>query len=103
MVELEVIEIIKKLNKLFSENNIHIKKEYLFGSYAKNEHNEWSDIDLAVISDDFGGNKFIDKNKIRRIYLQISNKFDIIPFNPTDFTKDNPFVKEIIETGIIII
>ena len=47
------IEIIKKIiNKNASEYNFFkINKIYIFGSYAKNRQNEYSDIDLHIITD----------------------------------------------------
>ena len=53
------------LNEL-SKNNFKIDKAYLFGSYAKGTNNEWSDIDLAVVSENFEGNRLFDKDKIRQ-------------------------------------
>lgn len=35
------------------KKEIDIKKVILFGSYIRGEQKKWSDIDLAVISDDF--------------------------------------------------
>ena len=35
------------------EPEIHVKKVILYGSYARGRADEWSDIDIAVISDDF--------------------------------------------------
>lgn len=37
------------------EPEIHVKKVILYGSYARGRADEWSDIDLAVISDDLRG------------------------------------------------
>lgn len=35
------------------EPEVHVKKVILYGSYADGRADEWSDIDIAVISDDF--------------------------------------------------
>ncbi len=81
-------------------NNISIKEAILFGSYARGNYCEWSDIDIALVSDLFVGNLIDDKDKIRRITLSISSKIEVIPFSPDDFNLQNPFVKEILATGI---
>jgi predicted nucleotidyltransferase len=88
---------------LLRMNNIPIKNLYLFGSYAKGNNNEWSDIDLALVSDLFEGVRIKDKDKIRKFNLAISSSLEVLPFNPNDFTEDNPFAKEIIESGIRIV
>lgn len=89
--------------RALKKNAIPINQMFLFGSYARGNYSEWSDIDLAVVSDIFEGSRFKDRNKIRRITLFVSSDFEVLPYRPEDFTEDDPFVKEIIETGIRII
>ncbi len=84
-------------------NEFPVKSVYLFGSYAKGEAREYSDIDLAVVSDNFEGSRFFDKKKLNKYILKTSIDLEIHPFRTVDFTEDNPFVKEIINTGLKII
>lgn len=84
-------------------NEFPIKSVYLFGSYAKGEAEEYSDIDLAVVSDNFEGSRFFDKEKLNKYILKTSIDLEIHPFRTMDFTEDNPFVKEIIQTGLKIV
>jgi predicted nucleotidyltransferase len=77
-----------------------IDKAYLFGSYAKGNPDEWSDIDICFFSD-----YFIGKNDIGISLLKKAGKFfpDIV-FEPhavpsSELENDNPFVKEILRTG----
>ena len=37
------------------ESDIKVQKVILFGSHARDQAHEWSDIDLAVVSDDLKG------------------------------------------------
>jgi uncharacterized protein len=90
------------INKL-DKSNFKISKAYLFGSYAKGTFNEWSDIDIALVSENFEGNRFVDKQKIRKIKASIDYDISPLPYRPEDFTEDDLFVKEIIETGIRIV
>jgi uncharacterized protein len=82
---------------------IHVQQAILFGSYASGKFDEWSDIDLAIVSSDFAGNRFEDRNKIRRITLQVNSDISPMPFRPEDFNDSDYFVKEILETGIRIV
>lgn len=84
-------------------NQIPIESAFLFGSYAKGKYNDLSDIDIALVSNIFEGRRISDRSKIRRITLSVSSDLEVIPFNPKDFTLDNPFAREIIETGVRII
>ena len=96
----EVKEKIQKYLKSLKSENIIIIKAVLFGSYASGTFNNWSDIDIALVSDDFVGDRFADKNKIRRATLNAGSDIEPIPFNPADFNEENPFAKEIMKTGI---
>ena len=82
---------------------IHVQQAILFGSYATGKYDEWSDIDLAIVSKDFVGNRFEDRNKIRKITLQVNSDISAMPYRPEDFNDSDYFVKEILETGIRII
>jgi len=82
---------------------IHVQQAILFGSYASGTNDEWSDIDLALVSKDFVGNRFEDRNKIRKITLQVNSDISPIPYRPEDFNDSDYFVKEILETGIRIV
>ena len=100
------IKIHRLLNKYIEElekNRIPIRQAVLFGSYAAGSSNEWSDIDIALVSDVFEGMRIRDRNKIRKITLDISSDLSPLPFRPEDFTPADPFVREIIEHGINIV
>lgn len=99
----------KDLNNLIKELVDLIKTEiavngiYLFGSYANGKAHEYSDIDLALVSDDFEGIRFYDKKRINKYLLKTTTDFEIHPYKTEEFTEDDPFVAEILKTGIKII
>ena len=99
----KIIELVKKFVERAMEDNIHITEAILFGSYAKGTNNEWSDIDIAVVSDDFEGIRLYDNKKIRNAKLKTSIDLETHPYRPEDFTPDNPFVNEILNFGIRIV
>lgn len=98
-----VQKIIDTYLKALEANEIPVKEAILFGSYAHGKYTEWSDIDIALVSTIFEGNRFADRGKIRKINLSVSSDLEVLPFHPKDFTSDDPFVKEIIETGVKIV
>jgi predicted nucleotidyltransferase len=94
-IESYVKEVIKKLNP---------KLIILFGSFASNEINEGSDIDILVVAD--FKEDFLDRIKI----LMDLNKFGI-PIEPIGYTneefeemkkKNNLFVEEVLKKGKIL-
>jgi len=102
MVEIstQILNEIKLLIEELNNNNIKILEAYIFGSYANNSQKEWSDIDIALISEKFEGCRFTDKDKIRDIYLKINWKFSPYPVSIEQY-KNSWFVKkEILQKGI---
>ncbi|MHB1686697.1 MAG: nucleotidyltransferase domain-containing protein [Ignavibacteriaceae bacterium] len=98
--------LLKEFLKVVSVS-IKIKSLYLFGSYAKGENTKYSDIDVAIVSDDFEGIRFYDRQKVDQLIMKpgIYKKFldfEIHPFKTEDFSVDNPFAEEIMKTGIKI-
>lgn len=97
-----VSDIVKRFIDELEKNHIPVKRAVLFGSYATGTYNQWSDIDLAIVSDVFEGDRFRDRGRIRAIKLAISNDLEPLPYRPVDFKIENPFIKKIIETGVPI-
>ena len=98
-----IIKYIKDYIKLLNKNGFTIQQAVLFGSFVSGKYNEFSDIDLALVSDKFEGIRFNDRNLIRKYKFNISADIEPMPFTQADFTKDDPFVKEILATGLRII
>ena len=72
-------KIIDNYIQALQDNDIPVIKAILFGSYAKNRHSEWSDIDIALVSNIFEGNRMTDRGKIRKINLSVSSDLEILP------------------------
>ena len=68
----EIKDLAEQYVKKLNENNIRIKRALIFGSQTLKRANEWSDIDIALVSDDFEGIRYKDKDKIRKVTLSIS-------------------------------
>lgn len=85
---------------------MHIRHAILFGSFARNEQNELSDIDLALFADEFQNIRFLDNRliqdiKIKKPYIDIETH----TYNTADFESgDNGFIDEEIKPkGIVIL
>jgi len=102
-VEIEKIlfEYIQNLKK-----EINVKSVILFGSYAKSSWREGSDVDLAVFSDAFSRKDHVESIAFL-LDMAMPYGIDIQPvaFDENDFEnyKQNPFINEIVTTGIKII
>jgi len=99
----ETVEIIAKKFAELVKNEMKIKSVYLYGSVVKGTNNEDSDIDIAVVGDDFIGDPVEDTFRLMKIRRKVDNRIEPHPFKSSEFDKSNPFVKEILTTGIKII
>ena len=78
----------------------------LFGSYARNEQHDYSDIDIALVSDSFVGLAIVDIESFRDIKIQSPFKIiELHTYNTADFERgDNGFLdEEIKQKGIVIL
>lgn len=91
-----LIHIINQFIAKLEDSNIKVERAFLLGSYAQGTFNDWSDIDLAIVSTAFEGEPFGDRDKIRRIKLSVSCDLEPIPYHPSDFNSNNPFVNRIL-------
>ncbi|MEA2103853.1 MAG: nucleotidyltransferase domain-containing protein [Candidatus Cloacimonadota bacterium] len=95
-----VLEYTKKLQEL----KMDIVSVYLFGSLVKGNFGEWSDIDIAVVSNNLTGDPVDDRLKLMKLRWDIDLRIEPHPFLPEDWEDEtNPFVEEIKKTGEKII
>jgi uncharacterized protein len=101
MDQKEVIDLAKKYLNFLKEENFQISKAYLFGSYAKGTNKTESDIDIAFIF-----NELKDEIDMQIQLMKLRRKFDLRiephPFQKKDLDEKNPFLDEILHTGILI-
>ena len=79
------------------KNGFPVQKVLLFGSWAKGTAGDESDIDVALISKSFSGDRFEDRRKIVPLRRIINNNIEPIPFTPHDFEMGGNLVEEIIQ------
>ena len=99
--EAKVTEIISGfISRLKQE--IPVKHAFLFGSYARGDAKDYSDIDIAVISDWFDGKP---KNKnlqyLSRIAASYNSLVEAIPFTEKEYRNldKRTFLCSVIKTG----
>ena len=98
------IETVRNYARDIEAHGVNLRSVILFGSYAKGTQREHSDIDVALVADEFTGLAFDDQKMfpyvgIKKPYILIETKT-----YPTDeFLEGDPFIEEIIKTGIKIL
>ena len=96
-------EIMQTIIKYVNEVSKHYKIEViiLFGSYAKGTNGEDSDIDIAVVSDNFTDDLQEERLNLMRLRRKIDLRIEPHPIRTGEFIKEEDFfIKEIIRTGI---
>lgn len=90
---------IKQYLDILKSNNIKVIDTYLFGSYAKGNATEDSDIDIAIITNNFLGDEFEFQLLLMKYARDIDIDIEPHPYLEKDFIQDNPTVNEILSTG----
>ena len=97
MDKTEALNIARKFTILV-KNNYDCKQVFLFGSYARGTNREESDIDVAVILDEFE-NVMDMQLELMRLRRQIDSRIEPHPFREADFNVTNPIAHEILTYG----
>ena len=63
-------------------HDIHCQKVYLYGSYARGTFSNYSDIDLAIVSDDLTGDIIDDQVLLMKLCREIDSRIEPHPFLP---------------------
>ncbi len=98
----KIRSIIDRYIKIVKQKNIAIEKIFLYGSYARGNATDDSDIDIAIISNDFKGERFEDRRLLVPLRRKIDRRIEPMPFRSDEFNSGDPLAVEIIQHGIEI-
>jgi len=74
------------------------KKIILFGSYAKGTHTTDSDIDIAVVFNDYPN--VLDRQvELMKLTRKVDSRIEPHPFREREFEVNNPLAHEIMKYG----
>jgi uncharacterized protein len=85
------------------ESSVPVWRIYLFGSYAKGTAKENSDIDLAVFLDRDEIDGLDEDVQLMCLTRDIDLRIETHSFSRKDFENPDPFVQEIITTGVRVL
>lgn len=81
--------------------NYDVEAIILFGSYAKGTEHEDSDIDIAVVTDDIENDIFDEEVKLMILRRGIDYRIEPHIIRIKDYKeKNDPFIQEVVDTGI---
>jgi len=97
------IEIVSNYASEIQAQGVHLRNVILYGSFAKGSQHLWSDIDVALVADEFEG-LFTDiyhfaNVAIKKKYIRIEPN----TYSTEYYKEGDPFIEEINKTGIKIL
>lgn len=104
MVEKEVIKRAQEFIKELKKHKIRISKAILYGSRVSGKAHEFSDIDIAIVSPDFGKDRYKEGTKLFEIAYKIDPLIEPVPISTKSYKNDTwlPLIYEIRKNGVII-
>lgn len=87
------------------QRRVRVLQAVLFGSHARGEADAWSDVDLAVISQDFARMSHRDvMNLLVETVLATDSSVEIRPYTPRDLREARPtnFLGHILAEGKVV-
>ena len=102
MLDPEIGNIIRRFIRALSERGVRIEKVLLYGSFASGNIHAGSDLDLAIVSPDFGKDRFEEGKMLNRMAWRIDPRIEAIPLSSDSFENDTwvPLIHEIRSKGI---
>jgi len=102
MVNPEIRDIIARFINVLIIKGIRVEKVMLYGSYASGKVHADSDLDLAIVSPDFGKDRLEEGKMLLQIAWRVDPRIEPIPISSESYENDTwiPIIYEIRKKGI---
>ncbi len=99
----EIKNIIKRYITELKRLGVEVSQVILYGSYAKGQPKEYSDIDIAIISPSFYKLDIFERQLIlSKAHHKFGEPIEPIGLTPEQVKRKKGFAREIVDTGIIV-
>ena len=104
MVEDSVVDIVRRYLATLPERGIHASRAVLFGSFARGDPQEYSDIDLIVIAPEFDECREIELVEELWLATSVDNRIEPIPCGEQEWETDGsrPILEIARQEGVLI-
>jgi len=98
----QALKIIEKFVKRLREEGISVDRVFLYGSYAAGKGRGDSDIDVAIVSKDFGKDRVEEGMALYRIAGKVDTRLESVPVSVEAYENDTwlPLIYEIRSKGL---
>lgn len=102
MVEREIVEKVIEFANELKRQGIKVAKVILYGSRVSGTAHEYSDIDIAIVSPDFGENRYEEGARLFEIACKIDPLIEPVPISLESYENDTwiPLIYEIRKNGV---
>ena len=98
-----VLNIIDRFRNILEQKKVKIAKIILFGSYARGNYNDSSDIDLIVISDDFTTMNYWERiDFLSGAIYEIFEPIEALSFTSSEWETSDSFLTDYAADGEIV-
>jgi len=101
----QITTLIRRYVAALEARGIAVERVILFGSYASGHPDEWSDIDIAIISPQFDTLSLLERyEQLGLANCDLHAPLDVVGFSSTQVAHCEPesFLAEILRTGVEI-
>jgi len=95
-------KLVRKYYSMLLSAGLPVEKIFLFGSYTRREQKKFSDIDIAVVLRKFYKDRFNTRLELMKYAREFEDVIEPHPFLSSEFDEEDPFIFEIMESGIEI-
>ena len=101
----QALKIIEKFVKRLRQEGISVDRVILYGSYAAEKGRGDSDIDVAIVSRDFGKDRVEEGMALYRIAGKVDTRLEPVPISVEAYENDTwlPLIYEIKTKGLELI
>ena len=104
MVDEAIRDLIRDYRAALEERGVRVERIILFGSHAAGTPRCDSDMDLAVVSPDFGSDRFEEGKILFQTAWRIDPRIEPVPVASAALERDTwqPLIHEILTNGIVL-
>ena len=104
MVDGSIVESVRRYLDALEENNLDVSRAILFGSYARGQEREFSDIDILLPSDDFEPLTWKRSQLIGALTVNVDYRIEPVACSNRKWRTDdlNPLLEIARREGIVI-
>jgi len=104
MSERKVREAVNFIRDFFVKRNISVNKLILFGSYARRNFSQDSDVDIAIVSENFTGKDIFQRAEMLEglqwaLVERFMMPFDIVPISLEEWEKSSSLIVGFVKEG----